>query len=153
MSEWGRKLKGLLGLTAVGGAIGAIYGAVRAGFIMMTGFGFEPALLTSMMTSHALFAGLTTAGLGVTLATVGSRLSLRELSPWRAAAIGGLLGAAIPVGFIALTFTGFGAPAIFASVAARYGLLGAALGGGLVAVAQRADRTLPGEERRLFLED
>lgn len=154
MAQWGRKLKGLVGLSAVGGVIGAIYGAARAAILAFTGFGWAPDIFMGMITSHAGFAALTTAGVGITLATVGSRLSLSELSPWKAALVGGVCGAAIPLGVIALTFTGVGMPGVFLAIGARYGMLGAALGGGLVAVAQRADRrALPGEESRLYLED
>lgn len=154
MAQWGRKLKGLVGLSAVGGAIGAVYGALRAGMLALTGLGFVPEVFVSMVTSHAAFAALTTAGVGLTLATVGSRLSLSELSPWKAALVGGVCGAAIPLGVVALTFTGVGTAGIFLTIGARYGLLGAVLGGGLVAVAQRADRrALPADEGGRFLED
>lgn len=145
MNSWGRKLRGLLGLTAFGGAIGALYGMARMGLMALMGveaLTFEMLLQTAA--AYGGFASIASAGVGVLLATTGSRLRLQELSPWKAGMLGVLLGAGAPLLFILATWSGgTGAPALL-SIALRFGLLGGVVGGGLVAVAKRADASLPG---------
>lgn len=152
MSSWARKVRGILGLSAVGGVIGGLYGAVRLGLMAIFGSGtfIMEGLLLGMAT-YATFAAIATGGVGLLLATAGSRLSLEELSPLRAGIVGGLLGAAAPVLFVLATWSGGVAAPALVSVALRFGVLGGILGGGLVAVAKRADPALPGSGDDSFL--
>jgi hypothetical protein len=144
MQKWLKKLRGLLGFSAVGGAIGALFGLARFGVMMLTGgVGVSVDLLLNSVLVYGGFAAIASGGVGVLLATAGSRLRLQELSPLKAGICGALLGATAPVVLVLATWSGATAPVVFASLALRFGLLGGVLGGGLVAVAKRADRTLP----------
>lgn len=156
MSSWGRKVRGILGLSAVGGVLGGLYGAARLGVLAILGSGtFVLEGLMMGVATYAGFAAIAIGGVGLLLATAGSRLSLDQLSPFRAGAVGALLGAAAPVLFILATWSGAVGTAALLSVALRFGLLGGILGGGLVAVAKRADPALPraGDDPLLLGED
>lgn len=153
MSGWVRKVRGVFGLSAIGGVLGGLFGAARFGVLALLGAGtVSVEMLVQGVLAYGAFAGIATGGVGLLLATAGSKLSLEELSPIRAGLVGALLGGIAPVLFVLGTFSGgLGTPALL-SIALRFGLLGGILGGGLVAVAKRADRTLPsGEDDGLLL--
>ncbi|MEM7413857.1 MAG: hypothetical protein AAF389_00085 [Gemmatimonadota bacterium] len=141
MSGWGKRLKGILGLSVIGGAIGSAYGVVRLGLMALLGMGgLTTTNLLGAVAVYGAFAALATGGVGVLLTTVGRRLSLHELSPWKAALFGAVLGAGAPLLLIGATYTGVQTGAVLAAIGLRFGLMGGLLGGGFVAAAQWADR-------------
>lgn len=144
MSGWVRKVKGVFGLSAIGGVLGGLFGAARFGVLALLGAGgWSWEILGQGVLAYGGFAAIATGGVGLLLATAGSRLSLEELSPLKAGLVGALLGGLAPVLFVLATFSGGIATPAIASIALRFGLLGGILGGGLVAVAKRADPALP----------
>lgn len=143
MSGWGKRLKGLLGLSAIGGAIGALYGVARVGLMALFGIGgLSVSNLLGAVAIYGAFAALATGGVGVLIATVGRRLSLHELSPWKAALFGAVLGAGAPLLVLGATYTGIQTWAVLTAVGLRFGLMGGLLGGGVVAAAQWADKNV-----------
>ena len=125
MKKWVRRLRGLLGLSAIGGAIGALFGMARIGLLALLGIeGLTAGVLFGTAAFYGAFAAVAAGGVGVLLATAGSRLTLQELSPWKAALCGAALGAAAPLLFALVTYTGVGGLSAFATIAVRFGLLG-----------------------------
>ena len=134
--RWWKKLRGLTGLTAIGGLLGGVLGSLWLGAsTLLAGGSVSPGLLLSGAAIYGGFAALATGGVGVLLATVGSGRTLSELSAARAGVCGALLGAVAPVLGLSL-FASFPI-AILASAALRFGVLGGALGAGLVTMRAR----------------
>jgi hypothetical protein len=143
MNRWMARLRGVLGLSVIGGGVGAIFGSVWAVVSQLMTFGtvFGFSFLSGALV-WGVFGALAGGSFGVLLATLGARRSLDEIAIWRAGLWGGAAGAVVPIAVMAvangalppilgmLPFLGF------------CGGLGAILGSGLVAVAKYA----PSEE-------
>ena len=132
IGKWAAKLRGLFGLGVAGGVAGAALGVlwwagsaiVGAGAI---GFGSLP-WTVGLWAGLGSFAAL---GVGVGLATIGSRRTLEELSPMAAAAVGALVGGAAPFLLVLAVTGGFWIPSI-GLIAGASGVLGGLVGSGLV---------------------
>ena len=137
--DWIRKLRGVAGLSAVGGAIGAVFGVFWKLGATMWGFGTLG--LAGVAWSVVLWSGtgiLAAGGVAALIATSRSVGSVREVSTWKVGACGALMGAGAPA-LVVLLMAGsvsFSATALAAGVT---GVLGGLLGAGLVEAAKRAD--------------
>ena len=139
MKKWFWRLRGVLGIGVVWSTVGAGLGVIAGIIGMLQGHFsvaeiFEVAVLGGCLLGF--FFGIGFAGLLVALE---GRRTFEELSASRAAVVGGLMGAAIP---IVLEVLG-GRPDLSsvseaAGPAAIYGLLTAIFSGGTLLVAQRA---------------
>ena len=147
MKTWLRRLRGVLGLGAVGGVVGWLFGALWWFAVSVLGVGgLEFGSLGVTGALWAFFGAFATTGTGLLLLVLGSTGSLERLSPWRVAAFGALAGFVAPPAFV-----GFWGPTV-ALVASISSAFGAVLGGGLVWAAKRApadqltdgDRDAPG---------
>lgn len=154
MSDWGRKIRGLLSLSVIGGGLGALFGAARVGLMAVFGVGaVTPDLLVATMALYGTFAALATGGVGTVLALTGARSSVQELSVWKAAALGAAVGGGAALVVLLTTYTtGVYPIATLASIALRFGVVGGVVGGGVIAAAKRADsRALePGSDPSLL---
>lgn len=145
LSDLARTLRGLLGVTGLGGAAGALVGAFLASARGLVGWGAAWAWpdVIGVATGGFLYGATCGLGFGLALLAVDSKRSLRELPLWRMAALGALLGAGVPVVFMLLT-SGLDhflyAPGIVASVTTQGAVLGGLVASSMVALAQRADR-------------
>lgn len=138
IGRWAAKLRGLLGLGMAGGVAGAILGVVWWVGASLVGagsiaFGSLPWTI-ALWTGFGSFAAL---GVGVGLATIGSRRTLEELSPVGAAALGAAVGSLAPFLVVFAATGGFWVPSL-GLIAGASGVLGGVLGSGLVVTAQRA---------------
>ena len=145
MNRWWKKLRGLVGLTALGGAVGGVFGAVGTAITGFLGGGIVTAeLLFYGGVAWGGIAAVASAGVGLFLAAGGRRKSLAELSAVKAGVFGMLIGAAAPLLLnlgIRVVLLGL-APTVSVSVVASMaigGTLCGALGAGFVTAAQRAD--------------
>ncbi len=136
--EWWKKLRGLRFLTAIGGLAGGLLGGAWFGVkALLVGGALSPAGVLTAAAVYAAFGALSTAGVGVLLTTVGAGRKLSDLSAAKAGLFGAVLAATAPLFLLAVT--GAGSSAALAGVALRFGVLGGVLGGGVVAVAKRAE--------------
>jgi len=136
--EWWKKLRGLNVLTAIGGLAGGLLGGAWFGVrVLLVGGALSPASVLTAAAIYGAFGALATAGVGVLLATVGAGRKLSDLSAAKAGLFGAVLAAAAPLIFMAVS--GAVPSAVLAGVALRFGALGGVLGGGVVAVAKRAE--------------
>ena len=142
MGRWLKRLRGILGLGVVGGAVGALFGGLwwfgssvlGIGSIVFGTLGWTAARWGG-------FGAFAASGAGLLLTALGSRQTLEELSPWRVGAFGALMGFLAPPAFVFLMTGSFWGPTV-GLVAAISGVFGGALGSGLVLTAQHA----PSEE-------
>ena len=140
-----KKVRGLIGLTSVGGVVGALFGAV--GTAATAFFGGAVLSVPMVLLGAGVWGGIAavaTAGVGVFLAAGGPRESLADVSAGKAGLFGMVIGAAAPLLInlgIKVVLLGL-APTITASVVASMAIGGAlcgTLGAGLVTVGQKAD--------------
>ena len=147
-----KKARGVVGLGLLGGAggavVGAVLGVVRA--VALSGLFADPEYLRyvlRMVLGNAVGFGMmgafTTAGFGVLLAAADRKHTLDELPLWRMGVFGGLVAATFPPLFVIAT-AGPGvyldvAPALL-PVSAALALAGGTATAGLVAIAKRAAR-------------
>ncbi len=136
------KVRGVLGLGAVGGAIGAVLGA---GWAMVTGLMAWGAIIPGNMLVGAMvwggFGAFAASGFGVILGVMGARGSLDDLPLWKAGLMGAVAGASFPFALFALATGGLlnlAFPALLSVVGLCSGL-GAMLSFGMVAIARRGD--------------
>ena len=129
-------IRGLLGIGAVGAAVGGGSVAVLAGIVQLI-----DGTISLPFVGYAFLAGAglglaTTTVFGVVLAVTSRGRRLEELSFWRATSVSGVLGALLPLALGALDVL----PPFVAEAPAIVicGLFGAFLGGGLVAVGKEA---------------
>lgn len=143
-SLW-KRLRGLAGLTSLGGLAGALFGGVGAVVSVLLGGGVLTAEV--VLVGAAVWGGiaaLATAGVGVSLLAGGPRESLAELSAAKAGALGVVIGATVPLLLslsIRVVLLGL-APTISVSILSSMvigGVVCGTIGGGLVTVAKRAD--------------
>ncbi len=151
------KLRGLLGLGAIGGAIGAIVGA---GWFIVSGL-LAGSVVVSAVGNAAMVYGsfgfFTTAGLGFILANARSKASLDDISVGWSGLIGAAAGAAFPLVFnIVLLQSLLPLRLImgFLPIMGTLGVFGGALTAGMVAAAKRQQRNElePGAETQLLEE-
>jgi len=138
MGRWVTKLRGLLGLGLIGGAVGGLFGGLW--WLGTDVLGMGEIAFGSLGWTVGLWGGFgafATTGVGVLLATVGAKRTLEELSPAWAGLAGGAMGGVAPFG-LAFALTGdLMAPWIFI-IAGTSALVGGLLSGGLVLTAKRA---------------
>lgn len=145
MRSWWKRLRGLAGLTSLGGLAGAFFGGVGAVVSLLLGaeaFSAQLVLLSAGVWGG--IAALATAGVGVSLLAGGPRESMAELSAAKAAALGVAIGAVAPVLVTwGIKFVVLGlAPAISVSLLSSMvigGVVCGTIGGGLVGVAKREE--------------
>ena len=140
MGRWLRKLRGLAGLTAVGGLIGAVSGGLSGLIQLLLGvWGAGPLALALYPALWGGYGASVAACVGVLLAVVGPKKSLTELSPWQTGLCGlcgAVIGGAAPIGLaVALSFPLW----LMGGAVVQFALLGGALGAGLVIAAKRAE--------------
>ena len=144
MRGWLKRLRGILGLGVVGGAVGALFGGLLGLGLSLLGFGIIDWLtLESGAALGGIFGAFAASGAGLLLTAFGSRQTLEELSPGRVGAFGAVLGFLAPPIFVFLNTGSFWGPGagplgLIAAIATISGVLGGALGSGLVLTAQRA---------------
>ena len=138
MGGWLKRLRGVMGLGLVGGAAGAVFGGLwwfgssvlGLGSIVFGTLGWTAALWGG-------FGAFATTGVGVLLATDGAKSTLEDLSPWRVAAFGAVMGLLAPPVLVFVVTGSFWAPGV-GLVGGMSGVFGALLGSGLVLTAKRA---------------
>lgn len=145
MSRWTQRLRGLLGLGAIGGLTGALLGSMWG--VAARLLGLDPAPLLEQVVNFGLLGLISgswcAAGFGALLATLDGRKSLDQLPLWRMALFGAAVGAALPLLFIfgtsgLVNFTAL--PGVVAGIVGTGALLGGGLATGLVGAAKRAHR-------------
>ena len=145
------RVRGVLGIAALWGGVGSVVGSMLGVLAGLTGVApLGEAILSGAVGMGSLGAMLGTAFAGV-LTLAEKRRTLADLTPGRAAAWGGIAGAAIPVVILLvsagsivgarLTLSEFLGGLLIG--AATYGGLGASLAAGSVALAKRAGTALP----------
>lgn len=159
MGERGRfrsKIRGILGLGLVGGAVGFGVGAIWGGIlsVLRSGIVFDvdylPFLLTMVLGNakgFMMIGAFTAAGFGGLLAMADSRRSLEELPLWRMGLFGALVGAAFPPIFVVWRMGVSAASLSYAvtllPVMGVLGCAGGVLTASMVALAKRAPEELP----------
>lgn len=139
MKRWLHPLRGLFGLGAAGGLVGAgIGGCWFLVESLMGGYGFYGVSLGLMAAVWGVLGAVTGVGFGLLLTATSSGRSLDDVSLWRGGALGAVAGALGPVAVLSLMVGS--APPIgiglwFAGVG---GALGAGLGAGLLSMAKKA---------------
>lgn len=149
MQSWLRKLRGIAGLAAIGGILAAVFGVLVAVLVSLLPQSVVPlaaALWWGVFSgSFGVFAG---AGFGVLLTSLEGRRSLEQLSAWRSALWGAVVGGIFPFPF-ALIVSGTIESLFWLGLwpyLVVFGGLGAALSGGMVAAAKRAHRRELGQD-------
>ncbi len=140
MGGWLKRLRGVLGLGVVGGAAGALFGGLWWFGSSVLGLGgIDFGTLGGTAALWGGFGAFAASGAGVLLTARGSRQTLEELSPWRVGAFGVVTGFLAPPAYIFLMTGGggFWNPTV-GLVVTISGVLGGALGSGLVLTAKRA---------------
>jgi hypothetical protein len=137
------KIKGLLGLGAVGAGLGAIVGTawftisgLLAGTVVLKG-------VANAAIVYGSFGFFTASGLGLLLANARSKVSLDEVSVAWSGLIGAVAGAAFPLVFNVLMLQSL-LPlrmiSAFLPIMGALGLFGGALTAGMVAAAKHEHR-------------
>ena len=156
MGFW-TKVRGLLGLGAVGAGLGAVFGTT---WFTVSGF-LAGTLVFSAVANAAVVYGsfgfFTAAGLGLLLANARSRASLDEVGVAWSGVIGAAAGAAFPLVFNILMLQSLLPLRLitdFLPIMGTLGLFGGALTAGMVAAAKYEDRRKlgPGVEPYLLEE-
>lgn len=156
MRRWLRRLRGALGIGTLWGVAGTVVGVVGGaigGLLLGLPVGY-------LMPVFGLYAGSTGfllgSGFSLILAVQGERGALGELSPKRAAVLGAIAGAALPLAWLLAPFgelltdltalpLGQFLMVLLAS-GATCGALGAAMAAGTLALARRAPEQLTASE-------
>jgi len=138
MNEWLRRLRGVLGLGAAGGVAGALFGGLWwlvAPLLGISAIVIGDVAVTALI--WGFFGAFAASGAGLLLSAVGRYGSIEELSPWRVGAFGAVMGLLAPSAFLLLFSGSIWGPGmgVFATIS---GLVGGALGSGLVLAAQHA---------------
>lgn len=150
LRKWLRKIRGIVGMGALWGAIGMVSGAVVGGLESL--FSRMPVLAS--MLGPAIELGvlglLAGSGFAVVFTALEGRRTLSELSLFRAALWGGIAGAALPATFLLIQGGWAGLIAsvsdprhsfLLASVLS--GIIPGALASGTLFLARRSSGTLP----------
>ena len=96
------------------------------------------------------FGAFAAGGAGLLLTVSSSRRTLDQLSPWRLGAFGAVMGVLAPPAYMFLMTGVYWGP-VLSLVATMSGVLGGAVGYGLVVAAKRAPSELaPGDEARML---
>ena len=139
------KLKGLIGLGAIGAGLGAVVGAA---WVTVTGLLTGSFLFSAVVNAgvvYGSFGFFTTSGLSLVLANARSKASLDDISVVWSALIGAAAGAAFPLIFNILMLQSL-LPlrliAGFLPIMGALGVFGGALTAGMVAVAKKEHREL-----------
>jgi len=135
------KLRGALGLTVTGGLAGSLIGAALALIEGVVGVG--PLRTSAVILGGTRFAILgASAGLGfsVLLGSLRARHRLEEVSTWSAAVMGAVAGGLFPAAFFTLSGWAGVEGATILGFFGISGVLGAAFGSAVVAVAKRAEQ-------------
>ena len=143
MASWLKRLRGILGLGAFGGAAGALFGGLwwlGSSVLGLGGIVFGPLGWTVALWGG--FGAFAASGAGLLLTALGSRQTLEQLSPLRVGAFGLVMGFLAPPAYVFLMTGVFWGPTL-SIVATISGVLGGALGSGLVLAAKRAPLDLP----------
>ena len=151
MASWLKRLRGIVGLGAFGGAAGALFGGLwwfGSSVLGLGGVVFGPLGWTAALWGG--FGALAASGAGLLLTSLGSRQTLEQLSPLRVGAFGLVMGFLAPPAYMFLMTGVFWGPTL-SIVATISGVLGGALGSGLVLAAKRAPADLPAGGERLAL--
>ena len=145
-----KRLRGVLGLGALGGTAGAVIGSLwwfgayllgDTGGVIFGPLGWTAAL-------WGTFGAFGAAGAGLLLTVSSSRRTLDQLSPWRLGAFGAVMGFLAPPVYMLLSTGVYWGP-VLSMVATASGVLGGIVGYGLVEVAKRAPSELAaGDETR-----
>lgn len=140
------RLRSILGTSLLGGAVGALFGGSLLGVGALVAPGEVTIVLFALGVGLAGGVGAFVGGAFGTMLALAPRRDLDELSLTSSAAMGGLAGAVFPV--VAAVFTGGWlvplVPAQIGLLSGVFGVLGAGLATGLVAVAKDADPILEG---------
>lgn len=140
MSNWGRKVRGILGLSTIGGFAGSLIGAMWSVVSGLLTFGtvVPPGNIVVGAIVWGSFGAFASGGFGLALGILGSRVSLDRLRLWHAALLGGLVGSVFPTAILVL-FTGSALSLtvpLLASASALCAGLGGLLSFSLVAAAK-----------------
>ena len=146
------KIRGLLGLGLVGGALGLFGGAIWSfvstlltlGFFVDAGFwSYVADRVLGAASLWGIVGVFTGTGFGTLLVAMDSKRSLDELPLWRMAIFGAVAGAAFMPAYVLVRF-GVGpllqAPLLMLPSMGVFGTLGAMFTSSLVVMAQRAHR-------------
>lgn len=141
MKGWLRRLRGLLGLGALGGIAGALIGVgwVMVEILLGGSSTFRPSVGT-MSAVWGVVGASTGVGFGILLTATSGRRRLEDVTYGRAALLGGIAGAVCPIivgSVVAGSLPPLGIGLWLAGVG---GCVGAGVGAGLVGVAKRAQR-------------
>lgn len=149
------RLRGFLGLGAIGGAIGAVLGGAWFLVSGLVAGSFVFGALTNAVIVYGSFGFFTTSGLSLLLAGRRSKSSLDDISVAWSGLIGATAGAAFPIVFnivmlqslLPLRLIGQ-----FLPIMGALGLFGGALTAGMVAAAKKQHRAElePGSEAELL---
>ncbi len=165
VESWGRRLRGLAGLSTVGGFISGIVGAVSMIGLGINNFGFSlDPVVWRMILEGSVMAGttffvagaVTTAGFASWLAATSGRRSLQELPLWQMSLMGAVVAALIPAGLL-VSSGGFGSLWAVGTrilpLTAVFAACGGLLSSTLVGIAKRADRKELGQRTGGLLAD
>jgi hypothetical protein len=142
VKRWTRVVSGLLKLTGIGAATGALLGAavrVMTNFLrfgLLTGVGIE-----GMAVLWGFFGATSGLAFGTLLVALGRAQSVDEMPLWRAGALGLVAGAVFPcLGIGLIAALGGALPSIgqTASIIGFFAGIGGLSGVGVIAVAKRA---------------
>lgn len=139
MRRWLVRIRGVLGLSTIGGVIGLILGAAwtAASNLMTWGTAFGYSLVQGAL-FWGLLSALAAGGFGVVLTALGGRRSFDEIEIWRAGLWGAIGGAAVVLTTVTI-LSGSIPPLLAALPTLGFSAgLGGLLGSGLVAIAKMA---------------
>lgn len=143
-----RKIRGVLGLSLIGGVFSAAVGGVIATVLVvaemgMPGFGLLADLLRDVTPLFFVGGAVTTGGFATLLAATSGGRTLADLTYRRVALMGAFVGTLLPVGLI-VAEAGFAVLIdVFVDALPAFGVFaasGAVLTSTLVALAKRAER-------------
>jgi hypothetical protein len=141
MRRWLYRLRGLLGLGALGGVLGGLIGA---GWVVIEMLSGGPSMFrlsfAAMSTIWGIVGATTGVGFGLLLTATSAGRRLEEVTNRRAALLGGVAGAACPI--IVGTLMAGSLPPLGLGLwlAGIGGLGGAGVAVGVIGIAKRAER-------------
>jgi len=138
------KLRGLLGLGAIGGVAGFVGGTLWAGTLNLLGLAF-PTLwdVVGLGGGAGLSGAACGIGFGTLLIALESKKTLEDLPLWRMGLLGAAAGALVPTVYMLATsglFHFVNAPQIVVSVVGYGAALGGLLSSTMVGLAKRAQQ-------------
>ena len=149
IEKWFRRLRGIVGIGALWGVAGAVFGAVVAGVESV--FLAEPIFVSmfDLASTLGFFGFLTGSGFAAVLTALEGRRTIGELSVARAALWGGVAGAALPAVALLIQRGGPGLITIisdpqhsFLMASLLSGVIPAAMASGTVFLARRSSSEL-----------